>query len=454
MSWYLKVFKLYADFTGRARRKEYWMFILFNFIALVVVSLLDFLIISTVEYVPYGSLSILYAFSVMIPNLAVFVRRLHDTTHSAWWYFIAFVPLVGWIWLLVLLVSDSTPGINQFGVNPKEIKEYHQKDRTKSAALSLIIASSIWLAVIISNIIIMWVNGSFHFRTTTGIILQNLNHLIPVALLITGISLLSKNCKKQAAAYILIIAALVSLVLRIIIAIADTIFRGTLVFDISSLLEILFIIIPLALLILGLSMLRKNGKVLIDSQIAGLSLLAVGCFWILYIIYRTVIFPIMLSGMDIALSGSDILPSAATIAVPISLIVLAFSLLQDKEKIPAEDERVIAYREELKRLRAEREPKICIGFAIVNIVIGITPFISGIALFFERHVGFYAIIPFSVGLFLWGSGVYGLYVRRKHTENKPLTKNVKLIVLIGLILSCAIVAFLATMATLSVIFDW
>jgi uncharacterized membrane protein YhaH (DUF805 family) len=121
MNWYLKVLKQYADFSGRARRKEYWMFALFNIIFIVVAMILDNVLGLTAGELPYGVFYFLYAFAVLIPGLAVSVRRLHDVGKSGWMLLIALIPLIGAIWLLVLMVTDSNPGENQYGPNPKEV---------------------------------------------------------------------------------------------------------------------------------------------------------------------------------------------------------------------------------------------------------------------------------------------------------------------------------------------
>jgi uncharacterized membrane protein YhaH (DUF805 family) len=125
MYWYLKVLKQYADFSGRARRKEYWMFELFNFlIYLLILALAG--IFYAVDAPRLGMFIIfivyLYALGILIPNLAVAVRRLHDVGKSGWMLFIYFVPLIGVFWLLILLLSDSEPGDNEWGSNPKEVK--------------------------------------------------------------------------------------------------------------------------------------------------------------------------------------------------------------------------------------------------------------------------------------------------------------------------------------------
>ena len=122
----------YADFNGRARRSEYWYFGLFNVIIVILAVILDNVLglnftMSTPDY-GYGSTEIslgygwIYCIAVLIhlvPSLAVSVRRLHDVGKSGFWYFIAFVPLVGGIWLLILACTDSNSGENEYGPNPK-----------------------------------------------------------------------------------------------------------------------------------------------------------------------------------------------------------------------------------------------------------------------------------------------------------------------------------------------
>ncbi|KFF19719.1 MULTISPECIES: DUF805 domain-containing protein [Chryseobacterium] len=132
MKWYLKALKQYADFTGRARRTEYWMYLLFNTIFVIIATLLDNLLgLKFYQDMPYGFIYMVYALATFIPGLAVLVRRLHDVDKSGWWFFISLIPIVGAIWLLILLFTEGTPGTNQYGVNPKEnfneINEIGQK---------------------------------------------------------------------------------------------------------------------------------------------------------------------------------------------------------------------------------------------------------------------------------------------------------------------------------------
>jgi putative ABC transporter len=120
MNWYLHVLKNYATFSGRARRKEYWMFFLFNVLISLGLGVLD--VVAGTYSVEYetGFFSALYSLLVLIPSIAVSVRRLHDTNRSGWWVVISLIPIIGVLVLFVFTCLDSQPGTNRFGVNPKE----------------------------------------------------------------------------------------------------------------------------------------------------------------------------------------------------------------------------------------------------------------------------------------------------------------------------------------------
>lgn len=108
------------------------MYLLFNTIFVIIATLLDNLLgLKFYQDMPYGFIYMVYALATFIPGLAVLVRRLHDVDKSGWWFFISLIPIVGAIWLLILLFTEGTPGTNQYGVNPKEnfneINEIGQK---------------------------------------------------------------------------------------------------------------------------------------------------------------------------------------------------------------------------------------------------------------------------------------------------------------------------------------
>lgn len=119
MNWYLEVLKKYAVFEGRAGRKEYWFFILFNILISMALVYVDWLTGNINPETGLGILSGIYALGVMIPGMAVSVRRLHDTGRSGWWLLITFVPVIGAIVFLYFMVLDSKPEINEFGPSPK-----------------------------------------------------------------------------------------------------------------------------------------------------------------------------------------------------------------------------------------------------------------------------------------------------------------------------------------------
>lgn len=133
IEWYKKVvFENYANFKGRARRSEYWYFALANGLISILLIVLgaiiggvfgDALTGGIIGYVLFA----LYAFATLLPGLGVVVRRLHDVGKSGWFYFIALIPFVGGIWLLVLFCTEGDQGPNQYGSDPKnQIEEINE----------------------------------------------------------------------------------------------------------------------------------------------------------------------------------------------------------------------------------------------------------------------------------------------------------------------------------------
>ena len=119
MNWYLDALKKYADFSGRARRKAYWVFVLITLVITILLTLVDGALgLYSVES-GLGVLSGLYSLAVLVPSISVGARRLHDTNRSGWWLLLGLIPLIGAIVLLVMLCLNSTPGDNDYGPNPK-----------------------------------------------------------------------------------------------------------------------------------------------------------------------------------------------------------------------------------------------------------------------------------------------------------------------------------------------
>ncbi len=119
MNWYLKALRQFNDFGGRARRMEYWMFVLFYALFSILASALD-------QYFGFktcdgriGVLNLLYALAMLVPFFAVSVRRLHDIGKSGGWVFINLVPLIGSIWFFILMITRGQEGVNRYGQDPK-----------------------------------------------------------------------------------------------------------------------------------------------------------------------------------------------------------------------------------------------------------------------------------------------------------------------------------------------
>lgn len=111
MEYFIGGLQKYADFSGRASRKEFWMFVLFYLIFAVVLSILEGIL--GIDF-----LALIFSLALLIPSISITARRLHDTSRTGWWQLIGLVPLIGFIVMLVFLVQDSHDG-NEYGANPK-----------------------------------------------------------------------------------------------------------------------------------------------------------------------------------------------------------------------------------------------------------------------------------------------------------------------------------------------
>ena len=120
MSWFMISLRNYAVFSGRSQRSEYWYFALFYLIFYVVLAVLDGLTGTLDVQSGIGLFTGIFALGLLLPSLAVSVRRLHDTGRSGWWLLIGIIPLIGTIVLIVFLAQDGEPSANRFGANPKE----------------------------------------------------------------------------------------------------------------------------------------------------------------------------------------------------------------------------------------------------------------------------------------------------------------------------------------------
>ena len=113
MEWYIKAVKKYAVFSGRAHRREYWSFVLINFIIMFLLEFFEGVIWDA--RIIYG----IYSFFITLPSLAVLVRRLHDTDRSGWWALMLLIPVIGFLVILIFTIQDGSPGVNRYGHIPK-----------------------------------------------------------------------------------------------------------------------------------------------------------------------------------------------------------------------------------------------------------------------------------------------------------------------------------------------
>lgn len=118
IDWAKRPLQLYADFSGRAPRAEYWWFALAEIVAFLVASILDSILGLHLGGSGIGIFYLIVALGLLIPALAVSVRRLHDTDRSGWWLLIAIIPLIGAIALLVFMLLEGNQEPNRFGPNP------------------------------------------------------------------------------------------------------------------------------------------------------------------------------------------------------------------------------------------------------------------------------------------------------------------------------------------------
>ena len=116
--WKKVVLENYTNFTGRARRAEFWWYFLANLIISFVFNIID-AVIGTGMGGGIGVIGLIYSLAVLVPGLAVGVRRLHDTDKSGWWLLIALIPIIGIIVLIVFFATDAPPGPNKYGASEK-----------------------------------------------------------------------------------------------------------------------------------------------------------------------------------------------------------------------------------------------------------------------------------------------------------------------------------------------
>lgn len=199
MNWYLQVLKKYTVFSGRARRREYWLFVLFNMIFSVVAMILDNTFGMTILGFPYGIITFIYSLAVIIPGLAVVVRRLHDVGKSGWMIFISLIPIVGAIWLLVLMVTEGNTGDNEYGSRTKDEQIVNFVEFSGDVLISIVI---IWM--VISRLFFVFIPKIIdNFYATTTFVIINKFTILIWAIIPISLAFTLKNKSKQLLLFIL-----------------------------------------------------------------------------------------------------------------------------------------------------------------------------------------------------------------------------------------------------------
>lgn len=182
MNWYLKVFNDYYEFKGRARRSEYWMFLLYNFSFATILFIADVILQSTIKFFPFGWFYILYAVMSIVPNIAVTVRRLHDIGKSGWMILLCLIPFVGGIWLFILLLFDSDSEENDYGENPK--MNSNVDDNSNGDSIIYIVLTWMMINVLLYQVTPLFVESDIYttFYKSIGVISTLLWSIIPISL--------------------------------------------------------------------------------------------------------------------------------------------------------------------------------------------------------------------------------------------------------------------------------
>lgn len=120
MNWYFKAFRQYADFNGRARRKEFWLFRLIEGIIFYLLCGIGAFLFYVSESILFFLLPAIYLLGALIPSVALTVRRLHDVGRSGLWFFFTLVPLVGGIWFFIMMCTEGDLFENKYGPSPKK----------------------------------------------------------------------------------------------------------------------------------------------------------------------------------------------------------------------------------------------------------------------------------------------------------------------------------------------
>jgi len=326
MKWFIKAFRQYADFSGRASRQEFWMFVLFNLLLAMawafVAGLLTGLFGGSFDQESrlmfmYKLIAIYYAVTT-VPAMAVGVRRLHDTGRSGWWMLIGLVPLVGSIWLIVLMCSDDNPGDNRYGSPPDGTTGNVPKYDLRQKALMWLTAFAVFsIYMCLLNLVDVFSNRWYTGTDQLNMLLTLLgNFLVSVSFIIMGIAFLQKRDYSRTVGGWIIAAYVLLLILEIRWTTVITDFHINMRF-------VLNIMLFLAFILYGGLLLARKGRLPLANYVL---MAASGCSVIL-----TPVFLVPLRMME-AHSYLDYLISQLTLIVLLSLLVYAVANLAAAEK--------------------------------------------------------------------------------------------------------------------------
>ncbi|MGP1446794.1 MAG: DUF805 domain-containing protein [Candidatus Limimorpha sp.] len=326
MKWFIKVFRQYADFSGRASRQEFWMFVLFNLLFAMAWALVAGLLTGLLGdsfnqesrlIFMYKLIAIYYAVTT-VPAMAVGVRRLHDTGRSGWWMLIGLVPLVGSIWLIVLMCSDDNPGDNRYGSPPDGTTGNVPKYDLRQKALMWLTAFAVFsIYMCLLNLVDVFSNRWYTGTDQLNMLLTLLgNFLVSVSFIIMGIAFLQKRDYSRTVGGWIIAAYVLLLILEIRWATVITDFHINMRF-------VLNIMLFLAFILYGGLLLARKGRLPLANYVL---MAASGCSVIL-----VPVFLVPLRMME-TYSYLDYLISQLTLIMPLSLLVYAVANLAAAEK--------------------------------------------------------------------------------------------------------------------------
>ena len=326
MKWFIKAFRQYADFSGRASRQEFWMFVLFNLLFAMawafVAGLLTGLFGGSFDQESrlifmYKLIAIYYAVTT-VPAMAVGVRRLHDTGRSGWWMLVSLIPFVGGIWLIVLMCLDGSAGDNRYGSRPDGTMGNVPKHDLRQKALMWLTAFAVFsIYMCLLNLVDVFSNRWYTGTDQLNMLLTLLgNFLVSVSFIIMGIAFLQKRDYSRTVGGWIIAAYVLLLILEIRWTTVITDFHINMRF-------VLNIMLFLAFILYGGLLLARKGRLPLANYVL---MAASGCSVIL-----TPVFLVPLRMME-AHSYLDYLISQLSLIVLLSLLVYAVANLAAAEK--------------------------------------------------------------------------------------------------------------------------